>query len=156
MINEPKRLEVILLVEDEPDHAELIIKGLKQDGHLINEIKWVENGQEAIDYLTQSGNYNKQNAPRPGLVLLDIKLPRKNGFQVLQEVRSYEHLKTIPFVMLTTTSVSEDIVKALTLGANDFIVKPVRFQDFVKKVRGLGHYWALISDLQIAEEVYDD
>jgi len=141
-----KKLEVILLVEDEPDHAELIIKGLKQDGHLINEIKWVENGQEAIDYITQSGKYNKENAPRPGLVLLDIKLPRKNGFQVLQEIKFNEDLKTIPVVMLTTTSVSEDIEKALKLGANDYIVKPVKFQDFVKKVKGLGHYWAFISD----------
>ena len=155
MTDKVKKLEVILLVEDEADHAELIIKGLKQDSHLINEIKWVENGQEAIDYIRQSGKYNKANAPRPGLVLLDIKLPRKDGFQVLQDIKSDENLKTIPVVMLTTTSISDDIVKALKLGANDYIVKPVRFQDFVEKAKGLGHYWAFISDLQIAKEAYD-
>ena len=99
MTEKVKKLEVLLLVEDEPDHAELIIKSLKQNGHLVNEIKWVENGQEAIDYLTQSGKYNKGNAPRPGLVLLDIKLPRKNGFQVLKKIKSDEELKTIPVVL---------------------------------------------------------
>ena len=147
-----KKLDTILLVEDEPDHAELIIKGLKKSGNLINEIKWVENGQEALDYLTQSGKYNKENAPRPGLVLLDIKLPRKNGFQVLQDIKCDEDFKTIPIVMLTTTSVSVDIEKALKLGANDYIIKPVRFQDFVEKVKGLGHYWALISDSHIEKD----
>jgi len=154
MTDKVKKLEVILLVEDEQDHAELIIKGLQQDGHLINEIKWVENGQEAIDYITQSGKYNKENAPRPGLVLLDIKLPRKDGFQVLQEIKSDEDLKTIPVVMLTTTSISDDIEKALKLGANDYIVKPVRFHDFFEKVKGLGHYWALVSDSHIAKGQY--
>jgi len=152
MAYQVKKMEVILLVEDEPDHAELIIKGLKQDGHLINEIKWVENGQDAIDYIMRSGKYNKENAPRPGLVLLDIKMPRKNGFQVLQEIKSDEAFKTIPVVILTTTSVSEDIEKALKLGANDYIVKPVKFQDLVEKVKGLGHYWAFISDSYIEQE----
>ncbi len=141
-----KKLDVILLVEDEEDHAELIIKGLNEDGHLMNEIKWVENGQEAIDYITQSGNYNKENAPRPGLVLLDVKLPRKDGFHVLKVIKSEEKYKSIPVVMLTTTSTSDDIRKALNLGANDYIVKPIKFQNFVEKVKGLGHYWAFISD----------
>ncbi|MCD4653306.1 response regulator [bacterium] len=150
------KLDIILLVEDDPDHAELIIKALKRDGHLLNEIKWVQNGQGAIDYLTQTGKYNTENAPRPGLVLLDIKLPRKNGFQVLQEIKSDDKLKTFPVVMLTTTSVSDDVEKALKLGANDYIVKPVRFQEFVDKVKGVGHYWAFISDSQIAKEEYDD
>lgn len=152
MIGKINKLDTILLVEDDQDHAELIIKGLKQDGHLINEIKWVENGQEAIDYLRQSGKYNKENAPLPGLVLLDIKLPRKNGFQVLQEIKSDDDLKTVPIVMLTTTSVSDDIQKAFKLGANDYIIKPVRFQDFVEKVKGLGHYWAFVSDSHLAKE----
>ena len=155
MAKKTNKLDIILLVEDEPDHAELIIKSLKQDGHLLNEINWVENGREALDYLMQSGKYNKEVAPRPGLVLLDIKLPRKNGFQVLQKIKTEENLKTIPVVMLTTTSVSDDIERALKLGANDYIVKPVRFQDFVEKVKGIGYYWALISDSQIAKEGYD-
>ena len=147
-----KKLDIILLVEDEEDHAELIIKGLKEDGHLINEIKWVENGQDAIDYIAQSGKYNKKNAPRPGLVLLDVKLPRKDGFQVLQEIKSEEDYKSIPVVMLTTTSTSDDVQKALKLGANDYIVKPIKFQDFVEKVKGLGYYWAFISDSQSTKE----
>ena len=152
MANKVKKLDILLLVEDEEDHAELIIKALKNDGNLINEIKWVENGQEAIDYIKHQGKYNKENAPRPGLVLLDIKLPRKDGFQVLREIKSEEEYRTIPIVMLTTTSIADDIQKALKLGANDYIVKPIRFQDFVEKVKGLGYYWAFISDSQSAEE----
>ena len=152
MINKAKNLDIILLVEDEEDHAELIMNGLQEDGHLMNEIKWVENGQEAIDYIKHRGKYNQENAPIPGLVLLDIKLPRKDGFLVLQEIKSEERYKAIPIVMLTTTSTSDDIQKALKLGANDYIVKPIRFQDFVEKVKGLGHYWAFISDSQIAME----
>ena len=152
MLDKLKRLDILLLVEDEEDHAELIMKGLKNDGHLINEIKWVANGQEALDYIKHRGKYNKENAPRPGLVLLDIKLPRKDGFHVLQEIKSDEDYKTIPIVMLTTTSTSDDIQKALKLGANDYIVKPIKFQDFVEKVKGLGHYWAFVSDSQSSEE----
>ena len=92
------------------------------------------------------GKYNKENAPRPGIILLDIKLPFKDGFEVLKELKSDKRFKTIPIVMLTTTSKSEDITRALDLGANDYIVKPVSWKDFEMKIRSLGKYWAFTSN----------
>lgn len=142
-------MEPILLVEDEPDHARLVKKSLTEHGHLLNEIYWVKNGIEALEYITQSGSYNEKNAPRPGLILLDLKMPLKDGFQVLAELKSDNRHKTIPVVVLTTSVNSEDAKKALDLGANDFIVKPVKFSDFVQKVGQLGNYWGFISDCSI-------
>lgn len=139
-------LEVVLLVEDEPDHVELIIASLKKEGRLINEIHCVEDGQKAIEYMTLTGKYNKENAPRPGIILLDIKLPFKDGFEVLKELKSDKRFKRIPIIMLTTTSKSDDITRALDLGANDYIVKPVSWKDFEQKIRALGKYWAFISN----------
>ncbi len=136
----------ILIVEDEEDHARLIKRALKESMHLMNDIYWVENGQQAIDFLTRNGEYKGQNLPRPGLILLDIKLPMKDGFEVLQVIKGNPVLKKIPVVMLTTTSTSEDIKKALSIGANDYIVKPVHFNDFIEKVSKLGYYWGFISD----------
>ncbi len=139
-------LDPILLVEDDYDHAELIMRALKEDGWLMDEIYWVDNGQKALDFISHAGDYTADNAPRPELILLDVKLPRKNGFEVLYALKSDEKYKEIPIVMLTTTSNSGDVEKALKLGANDYIVKPMQFQDFFTKIHGLGHYWAFISD----------
>lgn len=145
-IKEVKLMEPILLVEDEVDHARLVKKSLSEHGRLLNEIYWVKNGIEAMAYITQSGPYNEKNAPRPGLILLDLKMPLKDGFQVLAELKSDPRYKSIPVVVLTTSVNSEDARKALDLGANDFIVKPVKFSDFVQKVGHLGNYWGFISD----------
>lgn len=139
-------MEPILLVEDEADHARLVRKSLTEHGRLLNEIYWVKNGIEALEYITQNGSYNEKNAPRPGLILLDLKMPLKDGFQVLAELKSDTRYKTIPVVVLTTSINSGDAKKALDLGANDFIVKPVKFSDFVQKVGQLGNYWGFISD----------
>ena len=136
----------ILIVEDEEDHARLIKRALKESMHLMNDIFWVENGQQAIDFLTKNGEYKGQSLQKPGFILLDIKLPMKDGFEVLQDIKSNPELKKIPVVMLTTTSTSEDIKKALSIGANDYIVKPVHFNDFIEKVSKLGYYWGFISD----------
>lgn len=144
-----KVLEVILLVEDEPDHADLIKKALKDNGHLINEIFWVDNGEDALHFLRKTGKFENKNLPHPGLVLLDIKLPIKNGFEVLKEIKSDDKIKHIPVVVLTTSSNGDDVHKALELGANDYIVKPVNFSDFVKKVAKIGNYWAIVSDTNV-------
>ena len=145
-IKNTKLMDPILLVEDEPDHARLVKKSLSEHGRLLNEIYWVKNGVEAMEYITQTGSYNEENAPRPGLILLDLKMPLKDGFQVLAELKSDTGHKSIPVVVLTTSANSEDAKKALELGANDFIVKPVNFSDFVHKVGQLGNYWGFISD----------
>jgi len=141
-----KRLDLLLLVEDEPDHARLIMKTLKEKVKLMNPIHWVKNGAEAIAYITQTETYDEESAPRPSLVLLDIKLPLKDGFEVLKVIKSNEKYRAIPVIMLTTTSRTDDVQKALDLGANDYIVKPVRFPDFVEKVGALSHYWIFVSD----------
>jgi CheY-like chemotaxis protein len=148
----------ILVVEDEEDHARLIIKSLTENGSLVNQIIHVENGQEAIDFLNRTGKYSGEKSPLPGLILLDVKMPMKNGFEVLKEIKSNETLASIPVVMLTTSSTAEDIEMAMKLGANDYIVKPVRFDDFTHKVSKVGYYWGFISDAQrlVASEKYEN
>jgi CheY-like chemotaxis protein len=136
----------ILVVEDEEDHSRLIIKTLQSLGQLKNKITLAENGQEALDYLLKEGKYVDAKHENPMLILLDIKMPLKNGFEVLEIIKKNKKLKLIPIVMLSTASNSEDIEKALELGANDYITKPVKFEDFRLKVNSLGYYWGIISD----------
>jgi len=140
-------LDRILLVEDNEDHIEHTVDALEEGG-IINSITVVRDGLSAIQYLKHEGNYAGDNAPaRPGLILLDVKLPKRDGFEVLGTIKSDPDLKTIPVIMLTTTGNEEDIARGAQLGANDYIVKPVQFDEFIHKVKGLGKYWALISDL---------
>ena len=146
----PHDLESILLVEDDADHARLIMKAFKDHGHLMNKIYWVKNGLDAIAFVSRTGQYKDQDIPRPALILLDINLPLKDGFQVLEELKTSEQYKAIPIVMLTTTRSLDDVEKALKLGANDYIVKPVKFADFIKKVGQLGHYWAFVSNARLS------
>jgi two-component system response regulator len=136
----------ILIVEDEEDHARLIIRALTETGKMMNEIIHIDNGQNALNYLMRKGEYKNNKHHIPALILLDVKMPMKNGFEVLAELKADEKLKKIPVVMLTTTSTSEDIDKAMGLGANDYIVKPVKFSDFAEKVSKLGYYWGIVSD----------
>lgn len=140
-------LDRILLVEDNEDHIEHTVDALEEGG-IINCITVVRDGLSAIQYLKHEGQYEAEDAaPRPGLILLDVKLPKRDGFEVLATIKSDADLKTIPVIMLTTTGNEEDIARGAMLGANDYIVKPVQFDEFIHKVKGLGKYWALISDL---------
>ena len=143
--------ETILLVEDEEDHARLIKQSLKK-ANVLNPITWVRNGVEAMEYITKTGQYEHEKPPTPALVLLDIKMPLMNGFEVLKKIKTNDKYKTVPVVILTTTSLSEDIKKAMELGANDYIVKPVKFSDFTKKVQSLGYYWVFVSDSKKGEQ----
>jgi two-component system, response regulator len=136
----------ILIVEDEEDHARIIIRALMETGKMMNEIIHIDNGLDAVNYLMQKGDYQNHKHYIPALILLDVKMPMKNGFEVLAELKADEKLKKIPVVMLTTTSTSEDIERAMGLGANDYIVKPVKFSDFTEKVSKLGYYWGMVSD----------
>jgi two-component system, response regulator len=140
----------ILIAEDEEDHARLILKALREEGKIVNDINVVVNGQEALDYLNKKGQYKGAKHFLPGLILLDVKMPLKDGFEVLSEIKGNDKLKAIPVVMLTTTSTTEDITKALKIGANDYIVKPIKFKDFTNKVRNLGYYWGIVSDAKKA------
>jgi|DewCreStandDraft_3_1066083.scaffolds.fasta_scaffold00152_19 CheY-like chemotaxis protein len=138
---------LILLVEDNPDHV-LIIKRALEMNNVLNEVRVVEDGQEALDYLYRQGKYaDPDAAPRPGLILLDIKLPKVDGFEVLKRIKNDAVLKMIPIIMLTSSEQEADIVKSYLNGANSYIVKPIRFDDFIEKVRELKLYWILVNTL---------
>jgi len=134
----------ILLVEDNADHVELILKALRNN-NILNEVHVASNGEEALDFLYQRGNY--ADAPRPGLILLDIKLPGVDGIEVLRLIKADVKLRQIPVVMLTTTSDEKEVVKSYSLGANSYIVKPVDFEHFIKVIKDLKLYWFIINSL---------
>jgi two-component system, response regulator len=137
----------VLLVEDNPDHVLIISRGLRGQ-HVVNEIRVAVDGQEAMDYLYRQGKYAEpEAAPRPGLVLLDIKLPKLNGLEVLQRIKSDPSLKTIPVVMLTSSDQEVDIVKSYMNGANSYVSKPMDFVEFTAAVNNLGIYWVMLNEL---------
>ncbi len=137
----------ILLVEDNPDHIELTLRVLKEN-RLLNEIHVVRDGQEALNYMYHKGEYkNKSTAPRPGLILLDIKLPKVSGFEVLKRLKGDPEFKSIPIIMLTTSSQNEEIVRGYEEGANSYVVKPVEFGEFVRRIKELQLYWVLTNTL---------
>ncbi|MCS6817604.1 MAG: response regulator [Blastocatellia bacterium] len=138
---------VILLVEDNPDHV-LLIKRALELNNILNEVHVVEDGQEALDYLYRQGKYaDPDSAPRPGLILLDIKLPKVDGLEVLRRIKSDPILKAIPIIMLTSSEQEADILRSYLNGANSYIVKPIQFDAFVQKVRELKLYWILVNTL---------
>lgn len=132
----------ILLVEDNPDHAELTRRAL-EDGNVQNQVHWVKDGQEALDYLFQKGAYLSSN--RPGLILLDIKLPKVSGMEVLEKIKQDKALRIIPVIMLTTSDRNEEALRCYNAGANSFITKPVKFGEFAEKVKSLKLYWLLTN-----------
>ena len=134
----------ILLVEDNPGDVLLIREGLKE-GKVINRLHVVRDGEEAMDYLRQRGAY--EEAPRPDLILLDLNLPRKNGREVLAELRNQEALRRIPVVVLTSSEAEEDILRAYDLNCNCYITKPVDFDQFIRVVESIDTFWLSIVTL---------
>jgi CheY-like chemotaxis protein len=138
---------VILLVEDNPDHVLIIKRGL-EGNNVANEICVANDGQEAMDYLLHQGQYcDAGKAPRPGLILLDIKLPKLDGFEVLSRIKRDPSLKSIPVIILTSSDQEVDIAKGYLQGANSYVSKPMQFSEFVKKVREVELYWILVNRL---------
>ena len=136
----------ILLVEDNPDDAMLAIRALKKN-NLANKLVHVEDGVEAIDFLFATGKYESRNSDDiPKLVLLDLKMPKINGLQVLEKIKSDSHTRMIPVVILTSSSADPDIERSYQLGANSYIVKPVEFDNFAKVVSEVGLYWMVINE----------
>ena len=134
----------ILLVEDNPADAELCISALKK--HIASDIIWVKDGAEALDYLFHVGAYadfHGKDALR--VILLDLRLPKIDGLEVLRRIRGDERTRTIPVVVLTSSQEDPDVVESYALGANSFISKPVNFNDFAQTVEKLGLYWLLIN-----------
>ena len=134
----------ILLVEDDPHDVELTLTALTEN-HLTNEIVVVRDGAEALDYLLQQGAYASREAGNPAVILLDLKLPKVDGLEVLKRVKSDPDLKTIPVVMLTSSREERDLAESYDSGSNAYVVKPVGFGEFVEAVRELGLFWAVIN-----------
>jgi chemotaxis family two-component system response regulator Rcp1 len=134
----------ILLVEDNPGDVRLTLEALK-DAKIFNHLHVVEDGVAALDFLYQRDPFSE--APRPSLILLDLNLPKKNGREVLFEIKSDEKLKTIPVVILTTSQAEEDVVKAYALHANCYITKPVDFAQFNKIVKSIEEFWLTLVTL---------
>ena len=137
-------LKRILLVEDDPKDVELTMTGLAEY-NLANEVVVARDGEEALDYLYRRGNHKTRTNGNPAVMLLDLKLPKINGFEVLQQIRADENLKMIPVVMLTSSHEERDLVTSYKLGVNAYVVKPVDFHQFVNAVKELGVFWAVIN-----------
>lgn len=137
--------KIILLVEDNPDDEELTMMALKQN-RFINKVVIARDGEEALDYLFGTGMYaGKERPPLPTIVLLDLKLPKLNGLDVLKRMRADPVVQMIPVVILTSSDEQKDILASYRLGANSYVRKPVEFQSFSESVRQLGQYWLMIN-----------
>lgn len=134
----------ILIVEDDPRDVELTLTAL-EEYNLANEVVVVRDGQEALDYLHCRGQFAARPAEYPAVVLLDLKLPKINGLEVLQQIRSDERTKMIPVVVLTSSHEEKDMMTSYRLGVNAYVVKPVNFHEFVNAVKELGIFWAIIN-----------
>lgn len=135
----------ILLVEDDPDDIELIKEAFKA-ANIVNNIIVLRDGQEALDYLFHKGDYTDvKKSEMPGLILLDIKMPKVDGIEVLKKIKKDRKLKRIPVVMLTTSQDNQDILESYDNHANSYIEKPVHFDDFIKVIKEIGLYWILTN-----------
>ena len=135
----------ILLVEDNMDDAEMTIHALRKN-NLTNKLIHVKDGEEALDFLFGTGNFIGRDVNlKPSLILLDLKMPKIDGLEVLEQVKSNEATKKIPVVILTSSKEDPDVSKCYELGANSYIVKPVEFESFIKAVSELGMYWMILN-----------
>jgi CheY-like chemotaxis protein len=135
----------ILMVEDDTKDVELTLTAL-EEYKLANEVVVTRDGEEALDYLYCRGNFQTRSGGNPAVLLLDLKLPKVDGLEVLKQIRSDEKLKVIPVVVLTSSNEEKDMVASYRLGVNAYVVKPVNFHEFVNAVKELGMFWAVINE----------
>ncbi|WP_035357235.1 response regulator [Edaphobacter aggregans] len=135
----------ILLVEDDPKDVELTLTAL-DEYHLANEVVVAADGEQALDYLYSRGNFMRRAHENPAVILLDLKLPKIDGLEVLKQIKSDEKLKMIPVVVLTSSREEKDMVTSYKLGVNAYVVKPVDFHEFVNAIKELGVFWAVINE----------
>jgi CheY-like chemotaxis protein len=135
----------ILIVEDDPKDVELTLTAL-EEYNLANEVVVTRDGEEALDYLYCRGNFKMRSSDNPAVLLLDLKLPKVDGLEVLQQIKSDEKLKMIPVVVLTSSREERDMIASYKLGVNAYVVKPVDFHEFVNAIKELGVFWAVINE----------
>jgi CheY-like chemotaxis protein len=138
-------LKSILLAEDNPNDVELTLEALAQH-NLANQVVVVEDGAEALDYLYCRGKYQDRSSGNPAVVLLDIKMPKVDGLEVLRTIKSDPALKALPVVLLTSSREDRDVIDGYELGVNAYVVKPVNFPEFIDAVKKLGVFWAIINE----------
>jgi two-component system response regulator len=137
----------ILLVEDNPSDAEMTIRALKKH-NLINNLVHVKDGEEALDFIYAKGIFaSRKGLNNPRLIILDLKLPKVDGLEVLKTIKNDDALKTIPVVIMTSSREDKDLIEGYRLGVNSYVVKPVEFENFVKAVADLGLYWMLLNEI---------
>jgi CheY-like chemotaxis protein len=142
-------LITILIADDDPDDRELTRDAL-QECRLANDVHFVEDGEELMDYLNRRGKHQgRANEPLPGLILLDLNMPRKDGREALKEIKAQPDLRRIPIVVLTTSKADEDILRTYDLGVNSYVTKPVTFDSLVDTIKVIGRYWFEIVELPV-------
>lgn len=138
-------LKRILLVEDSPRDTELVLEALAAN-HLANEVVNVSDGAEALDYLYRRGQFAGRTSGQPAVVLLDLKMPKVDGMEVLRQVKGDPELKVIPMVVMTSSREEQDLLNSYELGVNAYVVKPMKFTEFVEAVTSLGAFWAVLNE----------
>jgi two-component system response regulator len=138
----------ILIAEDTPTDAEMTMRALKKVG-LVNNITWVKDGQEALDYIFSMGEFSNRTGPDPTLILLDLKMPKVNGIEVLKKIKTTETSKLIPVIMLTSSAEEPDVKLCYEHGVNSYIVKPVESDKFFEEVSKAGFYWAILNRIPV-------
>lgn len=137
-------LKRILLVEDSPRDTELVLEALAEN-HLANEVISVSDGAEALDYLYRRGQFAGRTNGQPAIILLDLKMPKVDGTEVLRQVKADPALKVIPVIVMTSSREEQDLLRTYQLGANAYVVKPVQFTEFMEAVTKLGAFWAIVN-----------
>lgn len=145
-MHEDNRSQITILMADDDEDDRLMAKEALDEAKVINHLHFVRDGEELMDYLYRRGQYSG-GTPRPGLILLDLNMPKKDGREALKEIKEDPHLRQIPVVVLTTSKAEEDILKTYDLGANSFIIKPVSFAGLVDSMKTLAKFWLEIVEL---------
>ncbi len=140
---------ITILMADDDEDDRLMAEEAMQEARLLNEVHFVKDGVELMEYLCYQGEFNHQNAPRPDLILLDLNMPRKDGREALKEIKADPELRQIPIVVLTTSKADEDIYRTYDLGVNSYITKPVTFEGLVEVMKSLTSYWFNIVRLPL-------
>ncbi|MBN2273493.1 MAG: response regulator [Bacteroidales bacterium] len=139
-----EKIPVILYAEDNLNDIELTLAAFRES-NLANQVDVVRDGEEVLDYLFYRGKYVNREKSIPVFVLLDLKMPKLDGIETLKKIRASEEYRNLPVVMLTSSQMESDVYKSYQLGVNGFVVKPIDFADFVKAIKGIGYFWAILN-----------